>query len=74
MEIMDCSICGGAFLEDYGKCTCDGKKIQKLEKELRLYKKKYRDMCLMFYAGMDGDVEDLPKRLQKEFIKMTEGI
>jgi len=29
---------------------------------------------LMFYAGMDGDVEDLPKRLQKEFIKMTEGI
>ena len=32
-EIMDCDICGGAFLEDYGKCTCDEKKINKLQSE-----------------------------------------
>jgi hypothetical protein len=66
-ELMDCEDCGGAFLEDYGSCTCDKDEIIRLKKELK-------DMRKMFFAYIGGDEEDLPKRLQKKLDEMTKGM
>ena len=38
MEIMNCNECGGAFLEDHGKCTCDDKLRATNEKYLKALK------------------------------------
>ena len=63
-EHIKCDACGGHFLEDHGACDCDRKEIMRLKGELR-------DLERIFYAHVMGDVEDLPKRLQKKAKKMT---
>lgn len=43
---MQCDICGGYFLEDFGKCTCDGKEIRKIKKknkQLQAENKEWKD-------------------------------
>ena len=60
LEVLDCDVCGGARLEDYGKCTCDEKEIRKLKKEVK-------DLEQLFYAGVVGSYNSLPKRLKKKY-------
>ena len=55
MEIMDCDICGGAFLEDHGKCTCDEKKIKKLKKVI----KAQQNLLVCYRTGKRPTEKDL---------------
>ena len=57
-EIMECSDCGGSFLEDHGKCICNEKKIRKLKRELNV-------MTRLFYACALGD--EIPAKLMKKY-------
>ena len=59
-SIIECEKCGGNLINDYGKCMCETKEIKKLKNQLR-------DCKRIFHAYIDGDIKDLPKRLQKKF-------